>query len=231
MKKKLFLKIILVFFLVGHLSGCNSSGDSDSPKQIIHEEKQSNSNWDNMNWDNNNWYADKTEPNNQITHITGQENHSLNAQGSSGAENFVQYCIQNIPDNIQKNQRINSKESYSTSTEYSSSGMIIEITKMPPLGSRIQNLEGRVYPFDMMKHTIQIAILLNGKWHKKPGNNRNYSITINKLGEFSCDITTEPNDHLTKKIAVFVFPAGIDISATNNLSAYPCIAKKIFERE
>jgi len=227
MKIKLCLFIFWSIFLISNICGCISSDDNHPPK----ENRQLNSNWDNMNWDNNSWAAEQSQPIEKTTsYEIERQNHILNNQTSPEKVKFVQQCIQYLPDNLQKNQTIETKEINNAPTK-SLSDINIEITKMPPVGNRIQNIEGRVYPFDTRKHKIQIAIWLNEEWIKKPGNNRNYGMTINKLGEFSCDITTAPGDHLSKKIGVFIFPSSTDISTIDSLTTHPCLGMKFFDRE
>ena len=76
----------------------------------------------------------------------------------------------------------------------------ITITQNPPLGNRVQKLEGCITGLDYQKFGVNIYSLLN-KWREKC---RLSSISAD--GCWSCDITTEPYDHLAEEISIFVLP-------------------------
>jgi hypothetical protein len=115
-------------------------------------------------------------------------------------------------------------------TENTKSTLHIEITNLPPVGNRIQNLEGQVTPFDIQKYKIYVAIFVNDQWRIKPGKNRAYTMQVNVDGTFSCDITTAPMDHLAKKIAVLVLPVSVTFEDMSDIASYPAAGRKILVR-
>jgi len=111
-----------------------------------------------------------------------------------------------------------------------SSNMLIEINQMPPIGNRLLNIEGQVTPFDPDKYAIVVAIHVNDQWRIKPGKNRTNGMQVQNNGQFSCDITTEPLDHLATKIAVLVVPASVNVSDINDVDCFPVVSRRIFKR-
>jgi len=104
----------------------------------------------------------------------------------------------------------------------------IEITNVPPVGNRIQNLAGKVTPFDPLNYAIKIAIFVDGNWRIKPGKNRENGMLVNADGSFSCDITTEMRDHLATKIAVLVVKS--DIDDMKNIEQLPVVGRLVIKR-
>jgi len=80
----------------------------------------------------------------------------------------------------------------------------IIITQVPTYGDRIQNLEGIVCLADQENYKLAVYIDNNG-WHNKPSNNAPVT-QIDKNGQWSCDITTQENDHIATRIAIFLLP-------------------------
>jgi len=106
----------------------------------------------------------------------------------------------------------------------------IVIDQMPPMGNRLQNLEGQVTPFDPENDQIYVAIFVNNQWKNKPGNNRKNGIQVSDDGKFSCDITTEPMDHLATKIAVLVVPVSVRFSEIKDVENVPAAGRRILLR-
>jgi len=106
----------------------------------------------------------------------------------------------------------------------------IEVNQIPPIGNRLQNLKGQVTPFDSDKMAVYIAIHVNNQWRFKPGNNRGNGMHINQNGEFSCDITTEPLDHMATKIAILVVPIIVNYWDIKDIENDPTIARKLLIR-
>ncbi|KPA16043.1 PKD domain-containing protein [Candidatus Magnetomorum sp. HK-1] len=163
----------------------------------------------------------------QTANLTKKDD--LNNQFSNISENkFVQFIS-----NSRNNEKVKINQQTPTMPQViqtETSGLTIEITKLPPIGNRLQNLEGRISPFDSKKHTIQAAIYVDDKWRMKPCNHRE-DMNIKENGDFVCDITIAPNDHLAKKIGIFVLPVGTDISSVEHISDLPCLGMKIIDRE
>jgi hypothetical protein len=116
------------------------------------------------------------------------------------------------------------------SIENIQSNLHIEITNMPPIGNRIQNLEGKVTPFDIKEYTIYVAIFVNEQWRIKPGNNRSNGMQVHDDGTFSCDITTAPMDHLAEQIAILVVPVSVKYEDISDIERSPAIGRRIFMR-
>jgi hypothetical protein len=106
----------------------------------------------------------------------------------------------------------------------------IKISLLPPIGNRLLNLEGQVIPFDSDKYKILVAILVNNQWRNKPGDNRIDAMQADEDGQFSCDITTEPMDHLATKIAVLVVPVSVRFSDIEDIESYPALGRLIILR-
>ena len=129
-----------------------------------------------------------------------------------------------------KNESSNTHLSENGNYINGTSEMTIRITQLPPRGNRILNLEGKVFPFNSDQYTVQVAILVNDLWRIKPGNNRKESIVVNENGSFTCDITTEPQDHMANKIAVFVVPLNNILIHIDDISTIPAVKKVIVNR-
>ena len=74
------------------------------------------------------------------------------------------------------------------------------ITQNPPMGNRVQNLEGCITGIDYQQFGVNVYSL-NNIWREK--------CTLSPMssdGCWKCDITTEPNDHLADQISIFVLP-------------------------
>jgi len=124
----------------------------------------------------------------------------------------------------------NIREDFEKSNENKKSSLHIDITNLPPVGNRLQNLEGRVTPFDIEKYTIYVAILVHDQWRIKPGNNRTDGMQVQNDGTFSCDITTAPMDHLAKKIAVLAVPVSVRSEDISDVTRYPAAGRRILVR-
>ena len=143
---------------------------------------------------------------------------------------FVQY----ISNSDRKSDKISKNQNFPISSQLSPiaklSNLNIDLTKIPPLGNRLQNLEGKIFPFNSKKHTVQVAIFVDGKWKVRPGNHRVNGMKINEDGTFNCDITIAPTDHLAEKIAVLVLPVGTYFQTIEDISDISCLGMKIIER-
>ncbi|MBF0451675.1 MAG: S8 family serine peptidase [Candidatus Magnetomorum sp.] len=74
------------------------------------------------------------------------------------------------------------------------------ITQNPPLGNRVQNLEGCITGLDYQKFGVTVYSMLD-QWREK--------CTLSPLssdGCWLCDITKEPYDHLAQQITIVVLP-------------------------
>jgi len=110
------------------------------------------------------------------------------------------------------------------------SNIHIRIDQIPPIGNRLQNLEGQVTPFHSKKFAIHVAIFVNDQWRIKPGNNRKDGMQVNEDGKFSCDITTAHKDHLASKVAILVVPISVNLSDIRDIDQVPAVARRIFVR-
>ncbi|ETR71410.1 MAG: hypothetical protein OMM_02504 [Candidatus Magnetoglobus multicellularis str. Araruama] len=106
----------------------------------------------------------------------------------------------------------------------------IEIINLPPIGNRLQDLEGQVRPYSSEKNAVQVAIFVNDQWRLKPGMNRMDGFSISDNGLFACDITTAPDDHLATKIAVLVVPVSAMPLDIRSIEHYPALGRMIIER-
>ena len=78
-----------------------------------------------------------------------------------------------------------------------SSGPTIQLLKVPPYGSRVENLTGVILDGAALEHQIGVYIFVNG-WRAK-------NVKINNDGYWISDITTQDNDWAATHIAVFLF--------------------------
>ena len=78
----------------------------------------------------------------------------------------------------------------------------IILTYVPEHGNRIQNLEGFAYVEDPNQYYVAVYIYQNG-WRSKP-DTKHSKIKINPDAHWTCDITTEYNDHQSTKISIFI---------------------------
>jgi hypothetical protein len=143
---------------------------------------------------------------------------------------YFQTPLRTLNDPTYNAQTIIHTDNSNVHLESSSSNMRIEMTHIPPIGNRLQDLEGLVTPFVSEKYAIYVAIFVNDQWRLKPGNNRPDGMQVNHDGSFSCDITTEPLDHLATKIAVLVVPVSVNFSEIIDVEHFPAVARGIFMR-
>jgi len=153
-------------------------------------------------------------------------------RGSNNADNVVskfhntfvtiQPQLQDNPEKI-----VNPIENDSGTTI---SNIQITIHQMPPIGNRLQNLEGQVTPFNSEKFAIHVAIFVQNQWRIKPGNNRKNGMVVSDEGKFTCDITTEHLDHLASKIAVLVVPKAANLSDIGDIEQVPALARRMIVR-
>ncbi|MBF0452859.1 MAG: carboxypeptidase regulatory-like domain-containing protein [Candidatus Magnetomorum sp.] len=158
--------------------------------------------------------------------------HSVSRSSAPSDNTFTQlFSGLGAQDNVLSHKNADKVQDTAENLLTGQSFMTIDITDLPPIGNRLKNLEGRVFPFDSSQYAVQVAIYVNDQWRIKPGKHRQESMWVKDDGSFSCDITTEPQDHLAKKIAVFVVPVGLEISEIEDISRISVVGIKIIERE
>jgi hypothetical protein len=74
-----------------------------------------------------------------------------------------------------------------------------------PVYESFEDLYGRVLNVDPAKNRIMVFIQVNSLWRVKP-RMENQSITIGSDGRWTCDITTETDDHRASRISAFLLP-------------------------
>ena len=93
---------------------------------------------------------------------------------------------------------------------------------IPTYGNRIKNLEGYLNNVNNDNHKILVYIYVD-EWRLK---SKTQQIKNDKQGKWVCDITTEPNDHLASKVAVFLIPKQCNIKLNQRYEELPQVFYK-----
>ena len=85
---------------------------------------------------------------------------------------------------------------------YTKHAPVIHYKLIPELGNRVKNLKAYISDSwtDLSSLSVTAYLFKNGQWHFTD------SVSLNDKGEFDIDITKQPGDHMTRKIALFVLP-------------------------
>jgi len=151
--------------------------------------------------------------------MTINENNSKFLSNSDNFIRFVKKDYKVFNDNNIITKSLNNSLNDDNTIDYKQNNPLIVLTQVPDYNQRIQNLKGSVYNVKPDESKIVVYIYLSGWWNKPQSDN---CITmIQPDGKWICDITTEPNDHLAEKIAVFLFPNKYDPVITNGAKILP----------
>jgi len=87
---------------------------------------------------------------------------------------------------------------------------------IPERGNRIKNLKGHITGVDLDETSLYITAYLykNEQWHYSE------SVQISDTNCFEIDITKQPDDHLSRTIALFVFPE-------SSMQTFPVVIQRI----
>ena len=80
----------------------------------------------------------------------------------------------------------------------------LEFTSIPPFGS-LEDLKGKLLNGDPNQFSVIVYTMIGGLWFSKPSL-ENSTISINKDGTWTCDITTAKNDQVATRILAYLVP-------------------------